>query len=74
MVRRKPKKKAVRDFITGKILYYEGSKTREVRDIITGKVYKRVSTKKAKETGIYGFDTSGIFPKRKKKKKSNSLS
>ena len=39
------KKKAVRNFITGKVDHYTGAKTVGIRHIATGKIIKRMKKK-----------------------------
>lgn len=39
------KKKAVRNFITGRVDHFTGSKTIGIRDPITGKIIKRAKKK-----------------------------
>jgi len=45
---RKAKRRAVRDFITGKIDHYTGTKTIGIREPITGRIVKRVPKKRKK--------------------------
>lgn len=47
------KRKAVRNFITGKVDHYTGTKTVGLRNFATGKIEKRISKKKASKGGIY---------------------
>jgi hypothetical protein len=74
--KKKTNRKAVKDPITGKVLYYTNTKTVGLRDPITGKIVKRIPKEKAKKRGIL-MRTYTIFdeledlskPKRGKKRK-----
>ncbi|MFO7872117.1 MAG: hypothetical protein R6U26_00570 [Candidatus Undinarchaeales archaeon] len=73
--KKKTKRKAVRNPITGKVDHYTNTKSVGLRDPFDGKIKKRVSKKKAKKRGIakrtYTVSDRVKDTKRKKKKKKS---
>lgn len=75
-MKRKIKRKAVRNPITGEIEYYTNTKTVGLRDPFTGKIVKRISKTEAEKrviaTRIYtlGDAIEDMLKKGKKRKKS----
>ncbi|MCD6371323.1 MAG: hypothetical protein J7L39_01230 [Candidatus Aenigmarchaeota archaeon] len=74
MAKRKTKRRAVRDPLTGRIDHYTNTKTVGLRDPFTGRIVKRISKEKAKKRGIvartYTIWDQIEDTKRKKKKAS----
>ena len=72
---RKTKRRAVRSLVTGKVIYYTGTKTVGLRSPLTGKIEKRISKEEAEKRGMARrtwtvWDESEKITKRMKKKKS----
>lgn len=72
---RKTKRRAVRNLITGKVMYYTGTKTVGLRNPLTGKIERRISKREAEKRGMARrtwtvWDESERISKRMKKKKS----
>ncbi|MEA3255300.1 MAG: hypothetical protein U9Q22_05650 [Candidatus Altiarchaeota archaeon] len=75
---KRPKRKAIRNPITGRIDYYTNTKTVGLRNPITGKIEKRISKKEAKTRGFaartYTIWDEAKDVKKNRKKKSWLLS